>query len=44
MYGVHVKYGLILETIDKLVEEKSKVEDIKTRAMAHLSDKEREFT
>nr|XP_022314385.1 RB1-inducible coiled-coil protein 1-like isoform X2 [Crassostrea virginica] len=30
------------ETILKLNEEKSKLEDIKTRAMSHLSDKERE--
>ncbi|CAG2203876.1 RB1CC1 [Mytilus edulis] len=37
------KLRVAQETIDKLVEEKSKVEDIKTRAMAHLSDKEREF-
>lgn len=32
----------IVETILKLNEEKSKLEDIKTRAMSHLSDKERE--
>ncbi|XP_071147392.1 RB1-inducible coiled-coil protein 1-like [Mytilus edulis] len=38
------KLRVAQETIDKLIEEKSKVEDIKTRAMAHLSDKEREFT
>lgn len=31
------------ETILKLNEEKSKLEDIKTRAMSHLSDKEREY-
>ncbi|CAC5407515.1 RB1CC1 [Mytilus coruscus] len=38
------KLRVAQETIDKLIEEKSKVEDIKTRAMAHLSDKEREFS
>jgi len=34
---------MFTETIDRLTEEKSKVEDVKTRALAHLSDKEREF-
>ena len=37
------KLKVAQETIDKLTEEKSKVEDVKTRALAHLNDKEREF-